>query len=135
MEEITVKAEIDNIHKVTEFVESILEGADCPAKVCIQISLCVDELFSNIAHYSYPDREGDATVAVEVRNDEKTAEITFCDSGIPYNPLEKEDPDTTLSADERPIGGLGIFLVKKNVDDIIYEYRDGKNVLKIRKNW
>ena len=88
----------------------------------------------NIAHYAYAPGTGSATIHFEARTDPKRAVITFTDSGIPYDPLSRPDPDVTLSAEERQIGGLGIFMVKKSMDDIWYEYRDGHNVLTIVKN-
>ena len=98
----------------------------------MQVNVAIDELFSNIAYYAY-EAEGDATVRVEIIEESMEIVLTFLDNGIPYNPLEKEDPDTTLSAEEREIGGLGIFMVKKTMDDVKYEYKDGQNILKIVK--
>jgi anti-sigma regulatory factor (Ser/Thr protein kinase) len=76
---------------------------------------------------------GEATVRVEVIEDPLAVVITFIDKGVPYDPLAKADPDITLSAEERDIGGLGVYMVKKSMDDIIYEYKDGQNILKIKK--
>lgn len=132
-DEITVEAKIENVTKVTEFVEGKLEKADCPVKVVTQMSIAIDEIFSNIAYYAYENGEGNATIGV--LTEKSKAVVTFIDSGKEYNPLKKPDPDVTLSADEREIGGLGIFMVKKSMDDMIYEYRDGKNILKIVKNF
>lgn len=133
MKEITLPASVENIGTVTEFVDRELEALDCPMKAQMQIDIAIDELFGNIAHYAYNPDEGPATVRVEVENDPLAVIITFTDSGVPYDPLKKTDPDVTLSAEEREIGGLGIFLVKKSMDEISYEYKDGKNILKIRK--
>ena len=132
MAEITVPAKVDNIPEVTEFVDSILEACDCPMKVQMQIDIAIDEIFSNIAFYAY-DNEGDATVVIDTEKEPGVIHLTFIDSGKPYDPLEKEDPDVTLSAEERNIGGLGIFMVKKSMDDMVYEYTDGKNILKLKK--
>jgi anti-sigma regulatory factor (Ser/Thr protein kinase) len=136
---ITVDATIANVETVTDFVNAELEALDCPMKAQMQIDVAIDELFGNIAHYAYKDHEsgkpGMANVEVSSSKDEPPqVVITFTDCGIPYNPLENEDPDVTLSAEERKIGGLGIFLVKKTMDDISYEYKDGKNILTIKKN-
>ena len=98
-----------------------------------QIDIAIDELFGNIAHYAYNPEVGPVTVRVEVTGDPITVIITFIDHGIPYDPLKKEDPNITLSAEEREIGGLGIYIVKKSMDDITYEYKDGQNILKIKK--
>ena len=134
MKELTIAATVENIEVVTDFVGEQLEAYDCPMKVQIQINIAIDELFRNIAHYAYNPETGDATVRVEVIEDPLSVTITFMDKGIPYDPLKKEDPNITLSAEERQIGGLGIFMVKKTMDDITYEYKDGQNILKIKKN-
>ena len=134
MKELTVAASIDNVNAVTDFVNEQLEALDCPMKVQMQIDIAIDELFSNIAYYAYDGAEGQATVRVEALEDPRAVRITFIDQGVPYNPLTSEDPDTTLSADERKIGGLGIFMVKKSMDAVDYEYKDGRNILTIRKN-
>lgn len=133
MKELTVEAVLENIDTVTDFVDARLEELDCSMKVMAQINVAVDELFSNIARYAYQPETGSATVRVEVTENPLEVVITFMDHGVPYDPLKKADPDVTLSADERKIGGLGIFLVKKTMDDVKYEYRDGQNILKICK--
>ena len=134
MKELTIAATVESIETVTDFVNEQLEAYDCPMKILMQINIAIDELFSNIAHYAYNPETGDATVRVEVIEDPMAVIITFIDNGVPYDPLKKEDPDTTLSADERQIGGLGIYMVKKTMDDITYEYKDGKNILSIKKH-
>ena len=134
MKEITIAATVENIDVVTDFVNEQLESCDCPIKAQVQIDIAIDELFSNIAHYAYNPEIGDATVRVEVVEDPMAVVITFIDKGIPYDPLKKADPNTALSAEEREIGGLGIFMVKKSMDDITYEYKEGQNILKIKKN-
>ena len=103
-------------------------------KAQMQIDIAIDELFGNIAHYAYNPEIGQATVLVEVVEDPLSVVITFIDNGVPYDPLAKADPDTTLSAEEREIGGLGIYMVKKSMDDITYEYKAGQNILTIKKN-
>ncbi len=135
MKEITLDATIGNIGEVTEFVNRSLEEGGCPMKAQLQIDIAVDELFGNIAHYAYRPETGPATVRIEITEKPPAAVLTFIDSGVPYDPLAKEDPDVTLSAGEREAGGLGIFLVKKSMDDMTYEYKDGQNILKIRKNF
>lgn len=133
MKEITLTATLENIEAVTKFVDEQLEELDCPMKAQMQIDIAIDELFSNIARYAYTPNVGEATVRVESSDDPLTVIITFIDKGVPYNPLEKEDPDTTLSADDRQIGGLGIYMVKKSMDSMEYEYRNGQNILSIKK--
>lgn len=135
MKELTIQATIENIETVTEFVNGQLEALDCPMKAQVQIDIAIDELFSNIAHYAYNPEIGTATVRVEVMEDPLAVKLTFIDNGIPYDPLAKADPDTTLSAEEREIGGLGIYMVKKSMDEISYEYKDGQNILSIKKQF
>ena len=133
--EIIFPAEIDSIPAITDFVNEALEEADCSMKAQTQIDIAIDELFSNIAYYAYGENKGEATVVVDLDAEKREVSITFIDSGTPYNPLEKADPDVTLDAEERGIGGLGIFIVKKSMDEIRYEYTDQKNMLTIRKTW
>ncbi len=128
---LTVDATIENLAAVTEFVDSFLEENDCPMKTQMQIDLALEEAYVNIANYAYGDETGKAEIGISKNGDEVT--IVLKDGGIPYNPLEKKDPDTTLSAEEREIGGLGVFLVKKNMDSVFYEYRDGKNIFTMTK--
>lgn len=134
MKELTIDATIDNIAQVTAFVDGQLEALGCPVKAQMQIDIAIDELFGNIAHYAYAPETGKATVRVEAAGGPPAVIITFIDNGVPYDPLEKADPDTSLSAEEREAGGLGIYMVKKSMDGIAYEYKDGQNILKIRKN-
>lgn len=134
MKEMTIEAAVENIEKVTDFVNLELEELGCPIKAQVQIDIAIDELFGNIAHYAYNPETGNATVRIEVGEKPLSVIITFIDHGKPFNPLENADPDVTLSAEERQVGGLGIFLVKKSMDLVDYEYRDGQNILKIKKN-
>lgn len=134
MKELIVEAAIENVPKVMEFVDEQLEQFDCPMKTQMQVDVAVEELFSNIAHYAYNPGIGSATMRVEVVEEPLAVVITFIDNGIPYDPLAKADPDITLPAEEREIGGLGIYMVKKTMDDVSYEYRDGQNILRIKKN-
>lgn len=134
MKELNLDATVDNITKVIEFVDEQLEQYGCPMKAQMQIDIAIDELFGNIAHYAYNPLVGPATVRVEVADDPMSVIITFIDNGVPYDPLKREDPDTSLSAEERKIGGLGIYMVKKSMDEITYQYKDNKNILTIKKN-
>lgn len=135
MKELKVKADISELDKVLSFADSILESMDCSMKAQMQIDVAIEELFVNIAHYAYPSGDGEAVIEVEADEANKTVSITFVDQGIPYDPLKNADPDITLSADERPIGGLGIFMVKKSMDDVSYEYKDNQNRLTIKKSF
>lgn len=134
MKELNVLAKVENIEKVTEFVDEQLELYDCPPKAKIQLDIAIDELFGNIAHYAYTPDEGPATVRVEVCENPLSVILTFIDNGVPYNPLNQSDPDVSLSAEERRIGGLGIYMVKKSMDEITYEYHDGQNILTVKKS-
>lgn len=133
MDKITVEAVLDNLQKVIDFATEHLEERDCPMKVVMQTELVVEEIFVNIANYAYNPETGTATFCMEFEDNPNAVLMTFIDGGTPYNPLEKADPDTTLDIDEREVGGLGIFLVKKNVDELAYEYVDGKNILRMKK--
>ena len=133
MKELTISATVENIETVTDFVNEQLEALDCPMKAQMQIDIAIDELFGNIAHYAYNPETGSATVRVEVQEEPLAVIITFIDGGMPYDPLAAADPNTKRSAEERDIGGLGIYIVKKSMDEISYEYKDGKNVLSIKK--
>ncbi len=135
MKEFKTKAITENLHTVLEFIDEQLKLIGCPMKQQIQIDIAAEEIFVNIAHYAYVTGTGEATIQMEVYNDPSGIEITFIDRGIPYDPLAKPDPDVTLSANERKIGGLGIFMVKKSMDEVRYEYRDGCNVLTVKKGW
>ena len=134
MKELTVDATIENVAAVTAFVDEQLEQLDCPMKTQIQVDIAIDELFGNIANYAYNLEIGVATVRIEVTEDPLAVVITFIDNGVPYDPLAKADPDVTLSAEKRQIGGLGIYIVKKSMDNISYEYKYGMNILNIRNN-
>ena len=131
MKSLTVDATIENLNAINEFIDGFLEENGCAVRAQMQIDLAVEEIYVNIAHYAYGDSVGKAEVKVENNNGEIT--IVFSDSGVPYNPLEKDDPDITASADDRQVGGLGIFLTKKNMDVVLYEYKDGKNILTMKK--
>ena len=133
MKELRVNADISELDNVLAFADEILEEAGCSMKAQMQIDIAIEEIFVNIAHYAYPEGKGEALITVETDDAAKNVTITFEDQGIPYDPLQNEDPDITLSADDRPIGGLGIFMVKKSMDEVSYEFKDGKNRLTIKK--
>ena len=131
--EVVVEALKENLGEVSAFVDSHLEEIDCPIKAQMQLDIAVEELFVNIANYAYVPDTGKATIRLEINEEPLSVSITFIDNGVPYDPLAKADPDITLSAEERAIGGLGIFMVKKSMDDMFYEYKDSQNVLTIVK--
>ena len=132
MKELTVLAKTENLEQVLEFVNGLLEEKNSPMNLVFELDIAVEELFVNIAHYAYTPEVGEATIQISFEND--SVIIKFIDSGMPYNPWAKEDPDTTLSIEDREIGGLGIYMVKKSMDDIAYEYKNGQNILTIKKN-
>ncbi len=134
MKKITVEARKENLYKILDFIDNELDNADCPVKTKVQIDIAAEELFVNIASYAYENVSGDASVIIEIPDDGSEVSITFIDSGVPYDPLKRADPDTSLSAEDREIGGLGIFMVKKSMDDVDYVYKDGRNILKIKKS-
>lgn len=140
--EIEVDALKDNLNTVTQCVESTLESADCPMKLQMQILLAVEEIFVNIANYAYEPGTGKAQMRIDVVDQDeqggpqgKTVTITFKDQGMKYNPLAKEDPDVTLPAVKRKVGGLGVFLVKNIMDDVQYEYVNNSNILTMIKHF
>ena len=133
MKGITVDATIDNVQTITDFVDERLEEMNCPVKAQMQIDIVIDELCSNVARYAYSDKTGKVTVSVDTVDKPMKVWLTFTDEGVPYNPLAKEDPDITLSAEERKLGGLGIYMVKKMMDEFRYEYKDGKNIVTVCK--
>lgn len=136
------EATIENFDKVTAFVEEELENNEVDMKSSMQLTIALEEIYVNIAHYAYSKTDADGNVipntgtgpmklSIDVSSEQVL--MTFEDKGIPYNPLEKADPDITLSAEEREIGGLGIYMVKQSMDDVVYEHRDGKNILTLVK--
>ena len=131
MPALRIAARRESMEEVMAFVDAQLEAHDCSMKAQTQLDIAVDELFANIASYAYGAESGEAVIEMEFPDG--FAEITFRDWGTPYNPLERPDPDVTLSAEERQIGGLGIYMVKKSMDSVSYRYEDGQNVLTIRR--
>ena len=133
MEIITVPAETASLETVNTFIQEKLEAIDCPKRARMQMQLAVEEIFVNISSYAYHPEIGQAEVGVDIDGDPATVTIRFLDQGRPFNPLEKPDVDITLSAQDREIGGLGILLVKRIMDQVDYAYENGKNILTIKK--
>ena len=131
--ELTIEATVENLPQLMAFLEQQLEEADCPMKAQMQITIAAEEIFVNIAHYAYAPETGEATVRLEITDDPAAVSVTFIDGGVPFDPLKKEDPDVTLAAEEREIGGLGIYMTKKTMDDVRYEYKDEQNRLTLVK--
>lgn len=133
MKELRIEATLENLDNVLAFVDAGLEEQDCPIKVQMQLDVAVEELYVNIAHYAYAPGTGQAVIEFDYNEDTGIVKITFKDSGTPFDPTAKADPDTTLSAAERQIGGLGIYMAKKSTDEMNYEYKDNMNILSIFK--
>ena len=129
MKELTIDAKISNLHGVIGFLDAQLEAMDCPMAAQIQLDMAVEELFVNIANYAYAPGNGAATIRVRTSSSPRSVTVTLIDEGRPFDPTAKPDPDTTLSAQDRSIGGLGIFMAKKSVDEMSYEYVNGQNRL------
>lgn len=127
------QAKENQLQEVLRFVEQEMEENEFPMKLAMQICVCVEEIFVNIARYAYEKSEEDVTLGLKCEDNELT--MRFVDHGIPFDPLAKKDPDVTLSAEDRNIGGLGIFIVKKTMDDVKYEYKNGKNILTLKKKF
>ena len=130
MKKCSVEPRLECMETVVDFFERELKAHQAPPKVIAQINVAIDEIFSNIARYS-----GATSATVGCEAEEGRAVLRFTDNGRPYDPTQQSDPDTTLGAEEREIGGLGIFMVKKTMDRIAYSYTDGMNVLTIEKSW
>ncbi len=135
IKELTVEAIMDNMDEVLGFVDGELESFNYPPRIQLPIDVAVEELYTNIASYSYIPETGPATVRVEVKEEPLTVIITFVDNGVPYDPLAKEDPDLDVEVEDRRVGGFGIFMVKNSMDSIRYEYKDGQNILTIEKKF
>ncbi len=133
MKELKIEALTENLDQVLQFVDEELEESGCSMKAQMQIDVAVEELFVNIANYAYTPATGYALIRLEKADNPDRIIITFIDEGVEYDPLKREDPDITLSAEERQIGGLGIYMVKKSMDDMKYQRLDGKNILEIVK--
>lgn len=152
-----LEARTENLDTLLEVLRGEMEKAGCPAEKQVSMEICAEEIFVNIAHYAYAGsmagertpadgNDGGATLAnaggenvgmahITVETDKGRIAVCFQDQGIPYDPLAKTDPDTSLTADERQIGGLGIFMVKNMMDEVSYEYKDGFNCLTMVMRW
>ena len=134
MEELRLQASDDTLYTVLDAIERQLDENDCPEVIKSIMLVAVEEIFVNIAHYAYGGKSGEAVINLDIKQDPKSCRVTFQDRGVPYNPLEKADPDITLSAEERDIGGLGIYMVKQSMDRVEYRYENGCNILTLEKN-
>ncbi len=133
MKELKLKAELSAMSGVLDFIGELLDEKGCPKEIKVQIDIAVEEMFVNICHYAYAPDTGDAVIKVSFEEDPRAVSITFIDSGVAFDPVAKPDPDVDLPIEERPIGGLGIYMVKQSMDNMYYERKDGQNILTIRK--
>ena len=131
MKQLIIEASVRSIGLVTQFINSELEAQNCSPRAQVKIDVAIDEIFGNIARYAYAEGKGSVTVQFDVKDG--FAEISFIDDGVPFNPLEIDEPDISLAAEDRDIGGLGIFLVKKTMDSVEYERKDNQNILRLTK--
>lgn len=131
--ELTIESKLENVELLTDWINTIMEGCSYPRKIQTKIDVVIDELFSNIVYYAYPDSVGKTTIRLKIPEDRSNLTMVFIDSGEEYNPLVFEDPDITLSADDRAIGGLGILVVKSLMDDVRYERKNNQNFLTLYK--
>lgn len=127
----TFPAEIEALQDALGFIEEELDNAGCSMKTSTQFLICVEEMFVNVAHYAYGGKPG--SVDITFGSEGGKLYVTLADEGIAFNPLAKDDPDITLPAEEREIGGLGIFMVKQSMDEVEYERKDNKNYFTMRK--
>lgn len=134
MEDLTLQASDHTLYTVLDAVEAHLKKSGCPEEIRTEVLISVEEIYVNIAHYAYQGRPGEATVQMEVTQNPKVCRVVFKDRGIPYNPLEKEDPDLDVLIEERQVGGLGIYMVKQYMDRMEYQYKGGYNILIMEKD-
>ena len=134
MQELRTEAKVENLEKVLDFLNGQLESLECPMKTQMQIDVALEELYVNIANYAYAPGTGDAVIQFDSDAESRCVTIILTDSGTPFDPLAKSDPDVSLPAEKRRIGGLGIYMAKKNMDDMQYRRENGKNILTLRKS-
>ena len=133
MKQLIVSARDSELGTILRFIEDELSAHDCPLKARMQLTLAAEEVFVNIARYAFSGEDGEVALSVSISSNPPLATLAFSDGGVPYNPLERPDPDVSLSAAEREIGGLGIYMVKRNVDEVRYRHENGRNVLTLIK--
>lgn len=131
--ELQLEARIDNIPQVLAFVDKHLMAHGCSDELKLNIDVAVEEWFTNISNYAYQPETGMATIRVEMEENPPTIDITFIDGGKQFDPLAKSDPDKEQLAEDLPIGGLGIYMIKNSMDEMSYRYENGKNIVSIKK--
>jgi anti-sigma regulatory factor (Ser/Thr protein kinase) len=132
--ELQIDAVGDNAALAIDFVTSCMESLSHQERSEVEMSIAVDEIFSNVAYYAYGENVGVVTIAVDINEDERAVSVAFIDEGLAYDPLGATDPDILLSDDERTVGGYGIFLVKKIMDEVTYRRAGNKNILTVTKH-
>jgi anti-sigma regulatory factor (Ser/Thr protein kinase) len=132
---VTVKADINELDNVLEIIRDYLDSKSVSEKFKLGLEIALEEIFTNIINYSYEMGSDDNKIEIiyNFKDNPSRIVIKIIDKGTPFNPLKHNDPDTTLNANDRDIGGLGIFLVKKNINNIDYEFKDNQNILTIEK--
>ena len=129
----TFPAKVEALSDVLGFVDETLESYECPMKIQTAVCVAIEEVFVNVAHYAYGEGGGNLTLSIGFDTESRKITFRMTDKGVPFNPLEKADPDITLSVEEREIGGLGIFIAKKTMDTVTYAYKNGENILTMIK--
>ena len=129
----TFPAKIEALSDVLGFVDRTLEEHECSMKIQMAVCVAIEEVFVNVAHYAYGEGEGDMTLSIGFDAESRNVTFRMTDKGTPFDPLKKPDPDITLSAEDREIGGLGIFITKKTMDTVTYAYENGENILTMIK--
>lgn len=136
MHVLNVNADVKLLDDVNEFVNGVIAPYDCSIDIQFQIEVALEEIYSNIAYYAYPNDIGPTTIYCKVEEQEGKPSlliVDIIDKGVPYNPLEQDDPDITLSCEEREVGGLGIYLVKNSMDFVSYRHEEDANIFTIKK--
>ena len=134
-DELKIEAKREKLGLVLRFLDEHLERWGCPMGIQPQMDIAVEEIFVNIASYAYREKPGSVIIRLQETSDPKGISVTFMDEGVPFDPLARPDPDVTLAAKDRSIGGLGIYLVKKSMDDVQYRHESNCNILTIKKNF
>ena len=126
-------AKTEALSDVLGFVDETLEKYDCPMKIQTAVCVAIEEVFVNVARYAYKTEGGEVSLSIGFDEQSRTVTFRMADKGVAFDPLKRPDPDITLSADEREIGGLGIFITKKTMDSVVYAYENGENILTMTK--
>ena len=129
----TFPAKTESLSDILGFVDQKLDSFECPMKIQMAVCVAIEEVFVNVAHYAYGEDQGDMRLGIGFDEENRTVTFRMTDKGIPFDPLQKPDPDITLSAEDREVGGLGIFIAKKTMDSISYAYENGENILTMTK--